>query len=170
MRWIQQQIADHPFRVLVLVLVVIALVRAIPDPEARDAHGRTPLVAAAYEGNLGMARMWLLLGGDIDVEEPCGTTALMRAIQHGHTEMANWLLDRGADPAAKDETGLSALHLAARKGERDLAERLVEGGADPELADAVHERDAIEEADDAGYERLAEYLRDTTDRDGRADP
>ncbi len=160
MAWIKRQIADHPIRVLAAVLAALAVGNAVglPDAGARDAHGRTPLIAAAYEGNLWKARMWLALGADIEAEEPCGTTALMRAIQRGHTRMASWLLDRGADPTAKDKTGLSALHLAAREGERALAERLVEGGANPRARESVHGRTPIEEAREAGHEAVAAYL------------
>ncbi|MFP4130036.1 MAG: ankyrin repeat domain-containing protein [Halorhodospira sp.] len=160
MGWIKRQIAERPFRVLAVVLAAVAVGSwAVPDVGARDAHGRTPLIAAAYEGDLWQARILLALGADIDAEEPCGTTALMRAIQRGHPEMAEWLLDRGADPAAADETGLSALHLAARQGERALAEALVEDGADPRAEESVHGRTPIEEAEEAGHEALAAYLR-----------
>jgi len=159
-RWIKRQIAERPLQVLAVVLVAVAVGNwAVPDVDARDAHGRTPLIAAAYEGDLWQARMMLALGADIDAEEPCGTTALMRAIQRDHPEMAEWLLHRGADPTAADETGLSALHLAARKGERALAEQLVEGGADPRAEESVHGLTPIEEAEEAGHEELAAYLR-----------
>lgn len=147
-------------RVLAVVLAGIALVNwvGLPNPEERDMYGRTPLIAAAYEGDMWQARLWLALGADVDAEEPCGTTALMRAIQKGHPEMAEWLLHRGADPEAADETGLSALHLAAREGERALAERLIEGGADPAAEESAHGRTPIEEAEEAGHEGLAEHL------------
>ena len=164
MGWLKRQVADHPFRVLVTVLGVLALVSwiGLPDPHARDGHDRTPLIVAAYEGDQFQARVWHALGADLDAEEPCGTTPLMRALQREHLQLADWLLDQGADAAATDETGLSALHLAARTGAEELAGRLVKEGADPSAEETVYGRSPIDEAEEAGHDDLARLLRDSS--------
>ncbi|MBK1726275.1 ankyrin repeat domain-containing protein [Halorhodospira neutriphila] len=160
-KWLKRQIADHPLRVLAVLLLGAGLLSSVglPDPDAEDAYGRTPLAAAAYEGDAWEARLWLLLGADVDAREPCGTTPLMRAIQYGHMGLARLLLEAGADPAAADKTGLSALHLAARRGSRAMAQRLIEAGADPDAEESLDGDTPADEAQQAGHEALAEYLR-----------
>ncbi len=72
--------------------------RAVPSPSG----AMTPLLFAAREGNLEMAR--ILVGARADLERPSanGTRPLVVAITNNHIELAAFLLDTGADPNAAD--------------------------------------------------------------------
>jgi ankyrin repeat protein len=72
--------------------------RAVPSPSG----AMTPLLFAAREGNLAMAR--ILVDAKADVERPSanGTRPLVVAITNNHIELATFLLDAGADPNAAD--------------------------------------------------------------------
>ena len=72
--------------------------RAVPSPSG----GMTPLLFAAREGNLEMAR--LLVDARADVNRPAanGTAPIVVAITNNHIELAMFLLDQGADLDAAD--------------------------------------------------------------------
>jgi len=72
--------------------------RAVPSPSG----AMTPLLFAAREGNLEMAR--ILVGAKADVERASanGTRPLVVAITNNHIELAAFLLESGADVNAAD--------------------------------------------------------------------
>jgi ankyrin repeat protein len=72
--------------------------RAVPSPSG----AMTPLLFAAREGNLEMAR--LLVGARADVERASanGTRPLVVAITNNHIELAAFLVESGADVNAAD--------------------------------------------------------------------
>ena len=72
--------------------------RAVPSPSG----GMTPLLFAAREGNLEMAR--LLVDARADVNRPAanGTAPIVVAITNNHIGLAMFLLDQGADLDAAD--------------------------------------------------------------------
>jgi len=72
--------------------------RAVPSPSG----AMTPLLYAAREGNLEMAR--ILVGAKAELERPSanGTRPLVVAITNNHIELAAFLLDAGADANAAD--------------------------------------------------------------------
>lgn len=91
---------------------------------------RSPLLAAAWEGDTGAIRSlvgtpaWSVLVPDSD-----GRTPLMLAAVRGHADAAQALLDAKADVNAVDGGGWSALHYAARAGVVATVTTLVERGA-----------------------------------------
>ena len=92
------------------------------DPRASTAHGFTPLLLAAADGDIAMADM--LLAAGVDVNETDGTHVLPYAIVNRQDAFALFLLEHGADPNGS-MGGVRALHAAAGSG-RGLATRLVE--------------------------------------------
>ena len=72
--------------------------RAVPSPTG----AMTPLLFAARDGNLPMAR--LLLDARADIERPSanGTSPLLVAITNNHIELALFLVDKGANVNAAD--------------------------------------------------------------------
>ncbi|MEM6365047.1 MAG: ankyrin repeat domain-containing protein [Planctomycetota bacterium] len=81
--------------------------------------GATPLVSAAFRGDLPMARLLIELGADAN---RCSDwefgpwSPLHAAVYHGHNQFANWLLDQGA---------CLDLHVAAALSRFDLIEQLI---------------------------------------------
>jgi ankyrin repeat protein len=72
--------------------------RAVPSPSG----AMTPLLFAAREGNLEIAR--ILVGARAELDRPSanGTRPLVVAITNNHIELAAFLLNSGADPNAAD--------------------------------------------------------------------
>lgn len=126
-------LADHPFIVLAIVLMLIVVIpRLLPgDVDARDEHGRTALMVAAMDGDLEGVNRALRRGADPLATEPCGYTPLMRGAQAGHTGVVAELLAAGASIDEGDEAGFTSLMVAARRGHHEVVEQLLAAGADP---------------------------------------
>jgi ankyrin repeat protein len=120
--------------------------------ESRSAKDESPLMLAALQGNLDLAKKLIERGADvnktgwtplhyaatnahldlinlllenyayIDAESPNKTTPLMMAAMYGSSEAVKLLLDAGADPTLRNELGLSAIDFANKAGRRDSAE------------------------------------------------
>jgi ankyrin repeat protein len=111
-----------------------ALIRG-HNPSKRYAEGKTPLMLAAVEGQVEIARMLLNYGARIRTRDKLGNTALIYAASAGHHEVLEALLDNGAPIDERNKRGVSALIIAARRGHAYVAERLVDRGADTTLTD-----------------------------------
>ena len=92
--------------------------------------GNTPILFAARQGDLDVARHLVAAGADVNDTAATGTSALVVAAHSGHTALALFLLDRGADPNAAG-AGYTALHAATLRGDETLATALLARGADP---------------------------------------
>jgi ankyrin repeat protein len=57
---------------------------------AKDGSGKTPLILAAWQGDLKAVKKLLKSGAEVN-------TALMFAAYYGHAEIEAYLLSRGAD-------------------------------------------------------------------------
>ena len=121
--------------------------RAVPSPTG----AMTPLLFAARDGNLPMAR--LLLDARADIERPSanGTSPLLVAITNNHIELALFLVDKGANVNAADRfhkrtplfaaverrnpdfTRDSAPPVADARDPMDLISVLLARGANPNL-------------------------------------
>jgi len=64
---------------------------------ARDADGRTALVAATYGNHVETARLLMQAGADVNVRDTVGRTAFMVAAVYGHIEILRLALKHGAD-------------------------------------------------------------------------
>ena len=73
--------------------------RAIPTPSG----AMTPLLFAAREGHMDMARLLLGANADLNLPSANGTTPLTVAIINNHIQLARFLLEAGADPNIVDE-------------------------------------------------------------------
>lgn len=120
--------------------VAAELIDAGADFRVRLNSGFTPLLFAVREGRLGVVRVLLKAGADVNettpVEggrrrgfggrvPPAGASPLLLAVTNAHYELAAHLLDAGADPNA-DLPGYTVLHAitAVRKpgaGDNDPA-------------------------------------------------
>jgi len=112
---------------------VEALVRAGADVNDAGSTGWTPLLSAANDGNVALARLLLNSGADVNLADNCGYTPLLIAVDtsldgavpgHEPTELIRLLLDRGASVSAVDDEGDTPLDLAARYGPNKIVDLL----------------------------------------------
>lgn len=82
----------------------------------------TPLLYAARDGRLDIARMLLAAGANLNQLEANGESPLLVAINNGQTELALVLLEKGADPNATDGFGRAPLWSAVDLRNLDAAE------------------------------------------------
>ena len=112
----------------------------------RSTNGFTPLLFAAQQGNVEIARLLLAAGADVHESAPDGiggdtnaralfkkdteASALLVAIDSGHADMARFLVERGADPNHRG-AGRAPLHAAVQREMPDVVRALLAAGADP---------------------------------------
>jgi ankyrin repeat protein len=119
--------------------------RAVPSPSG----AMTPLLFAARDGNLEMARLLVEAGADVNRTAANGTGPMVAAITNNHIELATFLMANGADVNAADAfykrtplyaavemrnpdyTRDTAAPVADSRDPMDLIKDLLKRGADP---------------------------------------
>jgi uncharacterized protein len=106
----------------------------------------TPLMFAAREGHLELARLLVGAGADIDAQAGDSKTALVLAIFNGNYDLASFLVERGADVNRADAQRFTPLFWAVDRRNMETAPNfpwmvtadpmpliraLLEAGADP---------------------------------------
>jgi cytohesin len=95
------------------------------DPNARDAHGRTPLHWAAWVGwtpsiegpvDGGIADVLIESGADVNAVDAVGRTPLHYACTEGYAAIVRALLLAGADAGVADANGATPADLAGARG------------------------------------------------------
>ena len=90
--------------------LLLRLLQANFDVNARDEKGCTPLMKAAENGKQDCVQLLLEHGADVYMQDKEGMTAPMHSVFAGH--QIDVLLER-ADLDVKDNDGYTMLHLAA---------------------------------------------------------
>jgi ankyrin repeat protein len=90
--------------------------REAPVPQG----GMTPLLYAARDGRLEIARMLVAAGAQVHTAEANGTTPLLVAIVNGQIGVARFLMEQGADVNASDGFGRTPLWSAVDLRNLDL--------------------------------------------------
>jgi uncharacterized protein len=122
--------------------------RAQTLPKGVAPGGMTPLLYAAREGTLDVARMLVAAGADVNAAEANHTSPLLVSILNDHVNVATFLLDHGANVNAADGFGRTPLWSAVDyrnldtpdKTETDrapileLIRALLDHGADPDAS------------------------------------
>ena len=93
---------------------------APPKPESRLSGGLSPIIFAAREGYLDLARLLLAHGATVNAMTADLSTPLLVAVQNGHYDMARLLVERGADVSAVNAKGWSPLYLAVKNRSSEL--------------------------------------------------
>lgn len=127
----------------------------VPDRGERPEvdGGMTPLLYAARDGNLEVARVLLAAGANIEQAEANAITPLLMALLNGQPQLADFLLEHGADVNVADFYGRTPLFAAVEYRNLDMnnsdnpnpvnngvdraamltmIERLLASGADPD--------------------------------------
>ena len=84
--------------------------------------GWAPLHYAATRGHLAIMNLLLEHHAYIDASSPNGTTPLMMAAFYGTPSAVKLLLEAGADPLLKNEQSLTAIDFAQRNQRQDSAD------------------------------------------------
>ena len=101
------------------------------DVNAENKYGYyTPLLAAASDGQVVIAKFLLSNGADVNQQNQIGRTPLHEASWNGHVGVAELLLTNGADVDARDSSGATPLHQAVAKSHVAIIKLLLTKGAD----------------------------------------
>jgi ankyrin repeat protein len=98
-------------------------------------QGYTPLMLAAYNGNIETATYLVQHGADLNGESKYGTPVMAAAIK-GNSDIVRLLLSQGADLNKTDSNGTTALLYASIFSLNEIADLLLKGGANPKLKDS----------------------------------
>ena len=94
------------------------------DINARNEHGMTALMRAAYHGRVQMVRVLLEHGADPNVSRNDNFTALSLAAFFGHAEIVDILMQRGANTNVATRFGTSPYLWAKARSFGDVARTL----------------------------------------------
>jgi ankyrin repeat protein len=94
--------------------------------ERGDDQDETPLVVAAEHGQLGVARLLVQRGANINAQvRYWRRTALHYAAYGGHEEVVAFLLEKGAQASTRDDKNVTPLMWACDNGHLDVVRMLV---------------------------------------------
>ena len=99
------------------------------DVNAENRNGYTPLLAAASDGQVAMAKILLSYGADVNQQYYYGRTSLHRAAWEGHVGITELLLANGADVDAQDLNRGTPLHRAMHRTHVEVVKLLLVKGA-----------------------------------------
>ena len=103
----------------------LALAKALIDKDADvNKPGWAPLHYAATKGDVPMIALLLDNDAYIDAESPNRSTPLMMAAMYGSTDAVKTLLEAGADPLLKNEQGLTAFDFAFKANRAEVADAI----------------------------------------------
>jgi ankyrin repeat protein len=132
---------------------------------AMGTNGGTPLILAAYNGNLEGVQLLLQHKADIEASDGDGDKALAQAAWNGQAPVLKALLDAGATINSMSADGSTALHHAATNGHRICVQELLDGGADPNLVNRRGEK-PLHLAVQGGFISIVKLLDKKMDIDG----
>ena len=96
----------------------------------KNRQGETPLMLAALNNKLPLAKLLILRGADVN---QAGWTPLHYAATKGHIEMMRLMIDNSAYLDAESPNGTTPLMMAAHYGTPMAVKLLLEEGADPRI-------------------------------------
>ena len=105
------------------------LSQGLIDIDELDRAGQTPLMCAAMNGHVAIARMLVSRGADVSIVSKLGSTALLVAAQQGHAGVTEVMIEAGAEVTYSLE-GTTPLHMAVFGGHWEVMRLLIEAGAD----------------------------------------
>jgi ankyrin repeat protein len=96
--------------------------------------GLTPLLYAARDGRLDIARMLLKAGANLNEADPNGIRPLLMAIANNHMDVARFAIEQGADVNVVDWYGRTPLWAAVETRNMDVDNGNFENGVDRDAA------------------------------------
>ncbi len=105
--------------------------------DIRDALGSTPLLEAAWSGQIEIAEFLIAHGADVNAHHgESGSTPLQYAVLTGHAKMTQLLLNAGGKLNGDYRDGQSLLHVASARGYASIIDLLISAKADIQTLDA----------------------------------
>ncbi|MGE0886091.1 MAG: ankyrin repeat domain-containing protein [Blastocatellales bacterium] len=141
-----------------------SLLSAGLDPNSTDDRGVNALMVAAGRGKLGLVKLLLSYGADVNCQDfqgcwpLAGRTALMFAAADGCLDIVKELITRGANLNAQDSDGETALMKAAFTGNYEIVQYLILSGADTKIQNE-DDKTAMTLAENIGQVRIVELLK-----------
>jgi uncharacterized protein len=108
------------------VEVIARLVAEGADIDARDADGRTPVMAATAARQTAAVRLLIDAGADVDIRDDRLDNPFLYAGAEGLLEILRLVNEAGADPALTNRYGGIALIPACERGHVDVVRYLLE--------------------------------------------
>jgi ankyrin repeat protein len=139
---------------------VIRLLHADPVLLERESDGGyRPLAVAALCGRLGVVRVLIDRGANINATGDAGSTALHYAALGGYGHVLTLLLDEGAHANSRDDDGVTPLMWACDSGHLGIVKMLVQhmGGQGLDNGNVLG-RTALHFASYAGHEEVVRSL------------
>ncbi|WP_341227783.1 ankyrin repeat domain-containing protein [uncultured Arcticibacterium sp.] len=124
-----------------------------------DGEPRSPLVAAARNGNYEIGKMILEAGGDTEYHFSRDESPLMAVSRSGNLELAHLLLEYGAEVDKESRGDGTALIYAVRNNRYEIAELLLEAGADP-YQNVPGDEYAMFHARNSGNKKMIKLLKE----------
>ena len=95
-----------------------------PDRRLRDSFDTPVIAAAALEGRLGVVRLLIQAGADVNAQDGLGRTALIYAAAAGRADLVLELIRARAEKSRVDHQGLVARLIAAYRGHYQVIDAL----------------------------------------------
>lgn len=106
---------------------------AVDTPIDYGESSITPLLKAAWQGDLPIVQYLLLKGADVNARDTeSKETALMNAVTRGHTEVARALIAAKANIGFRNRFDFNAFTSAVAAGNEEIAAMLLGAGAKPD--------------------------------------
>lgn len=91
----------------------------------QDSDEETPLMKAAWAGNVETLKLLVAAGAELEPRNWEGKTPLMAAAIYGHLPALSYLLEAGASPYVRCERGETARSYASLTGNHEIVDRLI---------------------------------------------
>lgn len=95
-----------------------------------DGEPRSPLVAAARNGNFEIGKLLMNANADVEFHAEGDETPLMAASEYGNIDFVKYLISNGAEVNKKVSQNGTALIAASRSGDVETVKYLISQGAD----------------------------------------
>ncbi len=145
-------------------MAIQALLADGANLKARDAEGRTALIAAVAAHMGAAARLLIQAGADVNLQDNAQNSAFLLAAAQGDAETVRLALSHGANVRATNADGDTALIPAARRGYVEVVNELVKAGVPPDATNnlgltALIEAVALGDGSEK-YEKTVQLLLD----------
>ena len=138
--------------------LVAAMGGAANAAEKTTPDGSTPLMQAAYEGDLAQAKRLIARHANVNAVNAYGVNAMLLAAESSNTQLIDTLLKAGAKATSANLDGETALHLVARTGNVDAAKLLIAHGAKVDAREKFGEQTPLMWATARRHPAMVEFL------------